>query len=706
MKIGPALLLTFLLIRCSLAQSDSVRALRSIPTTSPKIDGILEEEWWPAPVGNDFTQRDPAEGAPSTEKTEVRVMHSPTALYVAFRCYDREPGKILSTLTKHDRMGDVDQATIYLDPYHDHRTGYYFTINPQNVQAEGVIYNDDWMDDTWDGYWEAATARDDSGWAAEIMIPFSTLRFQDNPAEQVWGMNAQRYIARHKEVAYWQPVTRDLGRRVSGFGHLEGLSGMNPGRGLEIRPYAVANFEEEGSQPLQSENDWENLGLDAKYRLAPNLTLDATYNPDFAQIEADDEVINLSDYPVYLEEKRPFFLEGASIFDTPVELFYSRRITDPQAGAKISGKIGSVRLMGIAARNQNQDEQTEDFGILRLKQDIFRRSDVGFLLTDKQGPGDYWARLWSVDARLRLSDPWTIELLGGQSFRPDYTTNNWAHRWAIEYQSDKYSGEIVQASMARDFDANDAGWIRYSDFQRLYGWFGYTMRPEKWGLRRVDNNINVFLESKYDLSHGVRELNWNGQVQTMNYMYFGGGLDHEDRYRRHYVDSGEPYEDYDNFGNYNLEFYRSLWWWIWYETDFSKPLAFGGNLSAGDYRKGYEHDIVATLQLRPRDNLEVRLQEVYFRITGDEEINDGQATDFFLGRLKLEWTLTTRLFTRLNAQYVYGDEIFLTNALLGYNFAPQSFFYLVYDDQRDELLGWDSIQNRIIKMKVSYFFQI
>lgn len=706
MKIFGACLLGCFLASPALAQSDSVRVLRATPTSGPMLDGVLEAEWWKTPAGRDFVQRDPQEGAPATERTEVRALFSPTSLYVAFRCYDDDAARIRSVLSKHDRINDGDQVLLLLDPYHDHRTGYFFITNPHGVQTEGVMYNDDWTDRSWDGYWKVATTRDDSGWTAEMEIPLSTLRFKPEGGEQTWGFNAQRYVDRVKESSYWQPVTRDRGRRVSGFGHLTGLYGLEPGEGLELRPYAVANFEEEGFQPLQGENDWNNLGLDAKYRLATNLTVDATFNPDFAQIEADDEVINLSDYPVYLAEKRPFFLEGASIFDTPVELFYSRRITDPEVGAKVSGKIGGIRLMALGARNVNQNDQKEDFGVLRLKRDIFSKSELGVLLTDKEGPEMDYARLWSADARLHFGDPWNIEALTAQSYKPDIFKDNWAHRWEVEYAKDKFSMALIHAGMMRDFNANDAGWTRYSDFQKFVLWSQIAPRPEKWEFRRIANSFEVGGETLYDLSHKGGWLNYDLNVQMMNYMWWGLGGNYSQEYRRRYVVEGESHTHYDNFGPYNFEFYKSFWQWIWYESDFSKPLAFGINASQGDYREGYERDLNMTLQIRPRDNLELRLQEEYSHIKGAGEINDGAPTDFFLGHFKAEWTLTRHLFTRLNMQYIYGDEIYLTNALLGYNFAPESYFYLVYDDTRGQLLGWNSVQDRKIKMKLSYFVQI
>ncbi len=686
------------------AQSDSVRTLRAVFTESPVVDGVLEDEWRGAPVASDFIQREPDEGASATQKTEVRVMYSKNALFVAFRCYDDDPAKIESTLNKRDRVWSSDRVVFWLDTYHDHRNAFVFGTNPHGVKFDGTFYNDDDQSSIWDGYWEVATALDDSGWVAEFRIPFSTLRFPETEGEQVWGFNAFRYIQRNKEMDYWQPVTRDKRERVSELGHLEGLRGLQPGRGLEFRPYAVANFEEEGTSPLQGKNNWENLGLDVKYRMASNLTVDATINPDFAQIEADDEVINLSDYPVYLTEKRPFFMEGAELFDTPIELFYSRRITNPQAGVKLTGKVGRVQLATITARNVNEDGELEDFAVVRVKRDLFRRSEIGLLLTDKQGPGEDWARVWSADTRLQFGDPWSVRMQVAQSFKPGLAADNGAYSLRGSYQSDRFSANVWLEGMQKNFRGNDAGWIRYTDFNRTGTWMQFAVRPEKWGIRRMGNNLNGGLEWQVGGRYREKWINYNNFIQTMNYMYLGFGTGYSDTWRRNYGEEETQYTD--NFGDFKMENYQGGWQWFWFETDFSKPYALGTYYNQGDLRDGFSRDLGCSFQVKPKDNLILLLQGENNWVRGVSDIEDGRATRFFVGRFKLEWTLSLTLFTRLNVQYIYEEEEYLTNALIGYEFAPESYLYVVYDDDRSRLLGWDAVQDRKIKVKLVCFLQI
>jgi hypothetical protein len=685
-----------------------VRVLRSTPTNSPVIDGVLDSEWWQSPASSRFVQREPEEGALSTQRTDIRVMHSETDLYVAFRCYEENPTLIESKLTKRDRLWASDRVVFWVDTYHDHRNAFYFGTNPYGVMMDGTFYDDYEEEDEWDGYWLAASAIDDSGWVAEFRIPFSTLRFNPSEDEQTWGFNAFRNIERNKEWTYWQTVTRDNRERVSDFGHLEGLSNITPGRGLEMRPYAVANFEEEGPVPLQGQNDWDNLGIDVKYRLATNLTLDATINPDFAQIEADNEVINLSDYPVYLSEKRPFFMEGASLFDIRMDLFYSRRITNPQAGTKLTGKIADFQVAAIAARNLNEDDEIEDFVVMRLRRDIFDRSAVGVLLTDKEGPGGDYARVWSADATFRWGEPWGIDMQVAQSFKPDLLTDNLAYDLGGHYLTDKYSGSFWAEGTGANFRANDAGFISYTDFHRIGSWLQWAPRPEKLGIRKVYNNVNAGLEWQIDGQFGEKWWNYNNSFQMMNYWYWGFGLSGSDVWRRNYVDEDEdePYEFSDNFGNFNMENYAGWDYWIWFETDYSKQLAFNVGHSQGDFRDGYEREVWGGVQWRPKDNLTLNYNNELDHVENVSDIEDGAATDFIVSRFKMEWTLSLKIFTRLNVQYVHEDASYYTNALLGYNFAPESYFYLVYDDDRSELLGWNTVNDRKIKMKVVYFVQI
>lgn len=321
----------------------SMRAVRA-PFSNPiKLDGKLDEEiWQEVSVATGFIQRSPNDGSPASEKTEVRVLYTEGAIYVGARAYDSAMDSVAATLFRRDSNGYSDWFFVGIDSYNDNRTGFAFGVNPKGVRKDILLFDDDNEDVRWDAVWEANTSIDDEGWTVEMKIPLSQLRFSppENGTEIDWGINFQRQLARNEEVSYWAPTPQDESGMVSRFGTLEGIREIDSPRRLEISPYASADLTRapsDGSNPFYSQNDLGgSIGADIKYGLTSDLTLTATINPDFGQVEADPAVINLTAYETYFEEQRPFFLEGNEIFQfgrtktfntfgNPLT-FYSRRI--------------------------------------------------------------------------------------------------------------------------------------------------------------------------------------------------------------------------------------------------------------------------------------------------------------------------------------------------------------------------------------------
>ena len=352
-----------------------------------ELDGNLSDPAWAtaAPVTG-FSQRDPHEGAPATERTEVRVLYDDNALYVGARMYDASPDSVRAQLARRDRITSSDRFLVFLDCYHDRRTGFYFGINAAGTLYDGTLYNDDWDSDTWDGVWEGKAVRDSLGWSAELRIPYSQLRFQ-RQREHRWGINFKREIARRNERDYLVRTPSNGSGFVSRFVDLVGIDAVSPPPRLEILPYATTKAEYKGHEAADPFNDGSRLGAelggDFKVGIGSNLTLDGTVNPDFGQVEVDPAVVNLSDVETFFEERRPFFVEGANIFDygyggandfwgfnwAGPDFLYSRRIgRTPQAelpdsadysnvpsgtniigAAKLSGKLGGWNIGALNA---------------------------------------------------------------------------------------------------------------------------------------------------------------------------------------------------------------------------------------------------------------------------------------------------------------------------------------------------------------------
>ena len=326
-------------------------AIQAIRLSRPvRIDGVLDDEAWrtATPVTR-FLQREPEQGAPPRQSTEVWVAYDEDAIYFAARCHDLHPDSVLARLTRRDNDSRSDAFYAFIDPLHDHRTGYYFGISAAGTLYDGAVYNDGWDDDTWDGVWEARARRDGEGWSAEMRVPFSQLRYQSGEAP-VWGVNFKRDIPRYGEEDWVIYPARNDSRFVSIFPELTGLTGMRTSRSLQVLPY-VTGKAEYLQRPLGDPfNDGSryspNAGVDLRTSLGSKLTLNATINPDFGQVEVDPAVVNLSDAESFFNERRPFFVENNSIFNCgnngandywnfnwpDPKFFYTRRIGGTPGG--------------------------------------------------------------------------------------------------------------------------------------------------------------------------------------------------------------------------------------------------------------------------------------------------------------------------------------------------------------------------------------
>lgn len=310
-------------------------ALRGV---APEVDGILNDEAWDQISPLAFVQREPHPGRRSSQRTGVLVTYDRNAIYIAFRLYDSAPDSIRSQLTRRDTPTEQsDWAHVFLDSYADSRTAFQFSVNPSGVKVDALRHGDTGVDRGWDAVWDVAVRIDSLGWTAELRIPLSQLRYATAPdagTEMRWGANFGREIARHGELSYWSPISAEDGGFVPQFGHLAGLRGLPAPRRIEIRPYTVSRLTrapERIGDPFYSANAVvATAGVDVKYSLTSDFTLDLAINPDFGQVEADPSVVNLSAFETFFPEKRAFFLEGTDLFAVTYPswppLVYSRRI--------------------------------------------------------------------------------------------------------------------------------------------------------------------------------------------------------------------------------------------------------------------------------------------------------------------------------------------------------------------------------------------
>ena len=303
-----------------------------IPTgqSAPTLDGRLNDPVWAVTDSlSGFTQVRPDPGQPARFRTVTRVVFDDAAVYVAVRAYDPEPAKIAAQLTRRDRNSSSDWILVGFDSHHDRRTAYIFSVNPAGVKRDFILTDGGGEDFGWDAVWDVATRRDEEGWVAEFRIPLSALRFSTQ-GDGVWGFQVVREVQRTQEQSAWAPYRQEDATVVARFGELRGLGGLQPPRRLEVLPYTVSSLNREpapdgtGRDPFYSATAWNrSLGLDVKYGLTAGLTLDATLNPDFGQVEADPSQVNLSAYETFLSEQRPFLHRGRG--DLPVRYRRGRR---------------------------------------------------------------------------------------------------------------------------------------------------------------------------------------------------------------------------------------------------------------------------------------------------------------------------------------------------------------------------------------------
>ena len=397
-----------------------------------RVDGRLNEPaWLTAKAAGGFLQRDPEQGEPATEPTELRLLFDDHALYAGVRLEDSAGGAVSRELSGRDAAAEADSFALFLDPHHDHRTGVVLEVSAAGVQRDATLYDDNFEDVTWDAVWASAVTRDERGWTLEIRVPFSQLRF---PAvSPAWGVNARRIVHRKNESSWLVLVPKNESGLVSRMAHLEGIADIEPGRHLELLPYASALAEY--IEPPVSGSPWNDgsrysagVGLDLEYGLGTGMTLVGAVNPDFGQVEVDPAVVNLTAFETFFEEKRPFFTEGSQVFlrfgrsgaidyttyfyPEPL-LFYSRRIgRAPQGqatGAFVDSPasttiLGAAKLVGRshgwnvgvldaltgrefariadgAARSELEVEPLTNYFVGRAQRDLGSRGAIGFLAT-------------------------------------------------------------------------------------------------------------------------------------------------------------------------------------------------------------------------------------------------------------------------------------------------------------------------------------
>ena len=442
-------------------------------TEAPTLDGdVLGDPAWAnaAPISG-FTQEQPNEGQPVSERTEVRVLFTNDTLYIGAVMYDSDPSGIIVSDARRDApLDDTDSFQMIVDTYRDRQNGFVFGTNPAGIEYDGQVTNEgqgggglgfgsmqsggsgSGFNINWDAAWTVRAKTGEHGWSAEFAIPFRTLRYPSSES-QTWGINFQRNIRRKNERAYWAPIPRQFNLyRLSLAGSITGVQ-TPPLRNFRITPYALGSAFTSGVRPVDADMDYD-VGADVKYSLTPSLTLDATVNTDFAQVEVDDQQVNLDRFTLFFPEKRPFFLENAGFFSVgnpgEVDLFFSRRIGIGDAGqsipimggGRVSGKAGkfNVGLLNMQTSDYNDTVASTNFSVARVSRDLPNRSSIGAIFTNRQETGEFaiddgHGRTYGLDGKIGIGQTTVISGFLARTDTPDVDTGE--HAYNIRSQTNR-----------------------------------------------------------------------------------------------------------------------------------------------------------------------------------------------------------------------------------------------------------------------------
>jgi hypothetical protein len=675
------------------AQSAEPRTIRAVRTTTAIVlDGILSEPAWErAEPATDFVAVQPYHGAPATEQTEIRLLYDNTNLYIGAICHDSDPARIrINTLQQDFTSNNTDLVAFVLDTLHDRQSGFSFWVNPAGARRETQIDQDgEWTDAEWEGVWNAQTSITDTGWIAEVVIPFKTLRFSSS-GRQEWGFNAVRRTRRTNEDSTWAPLPLRINSitRISWAGTLTGLEGVRQGRNLKVKPFAIASaMRSSASAPGRIDGDG---GVDVKYGVTPRLTLDVTWRTDFSQVEADEQQVNLTRFNLFFPEKREFFLENQGLFEiaaTPgdpanVIPFFSRRIGLSDAGtpipmlggARMSGRAGGYDL-GVVAMKTEPDGSlpSNSFLVGRIRKSLPNTSTIGAIFTSRDSTtSNDFNRLYGVDTRLRFFDrrldvvsylmatespsndqPPQARLVGA-AWRDDRLT--WAGQY--EHVDPGFRPEVgfVRRTAMSHFDT-EATWQ-----QRAHGsaWLRHYF---------VQGGADYYADPEGDVETRLQTAGVGVELQNGSQFVLGA----QNTFDR----LAEPFAIRPTVvlpvGDYSYLRYTFT-----ANTDLSRSISGTANASTGDFWDGTSRSITGSVNLRP--NHHVNISATLNRTTAQLPAGDFSTT-----------VVGTRVFIGFNSntflssflQYNATTSQFSANTRFNLIHRPLSDLFVVYNERRD-----------------------
>jgi hypothetical protein len=686
---------------------------------APLVDGDVlgDPVWHVAQPLDEFWQTTPDAGEPASERTEVRIVYTDEALYFGIVCYDRQPQRLVVNESRRDSpLDDTDSFQIILDTYQDRQNGFVFGTNPAGLEYDGQVTKEGQgggdslggFNLNWDGSWTVRTRVGEFGWSAEFAIPFRTLRYGSED-EQTWGLNFQRNIRRRNEQAYWAPLERQYNLyRLSSAGALEQL-GVPPQRNLQISPYVLGELARDHEAGTATDERGD-AGGELKWSVTPALTLDATVNTDFAQVEVDEQQINLDRFNLFYPEKRPFFLENAGFFSvgTPgeVDLFFSRRIgLGPEgevipilAGARLSGKAGGVNLglLDMQTRSQDGVAAANNFAVARAYKEFANRSGIGGILTNRQATGegladDDYGRTVGVDARWGIGRFVDLTAYAARTFTPGTERSQHAAHLAAVWKSAAWEVSGKFTDVGEGFSP-EVGFLQRRGYRKPEGLVFYTHRFTSGALLEARPHVSYRGYWKPD---GFQE---SGFLHIDNHLEWRGGWELHTGVNVTREGLRQPFEIYPGIvvppGTYDNAEAQIVG-----ITNQGSPVSLELRVTAGGFFDGSRVAVAPELRARIGDTF-----NVYADWTrNDVSLGAGRFVTNLL-RMRLSYSFTPRLYLQALLQYNDVIDNWSTNLRLGWLQAANTGLFVVYNENR-ETAEW-GIRDRSLTIKLSRQFDL
>jgi hypothetical protein len=699
----------------------------------PVVDGRLDEEvWQSAPVLGGFVQRIPRDGAPASEETEVRVLFDAQAIYVGVWLRDSNPdGIVPGEAIRDSQLDESDAVVLIFDTYLDRQNGFVFGTNPAGIEFDGQVANQGQgggfggglggrqqggagggFNLNWDGSWTVATSRDARGWYAEFRIPFSTLRY--GPADvQTWGFNVMRRIRRHNEESFWAPVPRQFSLfRLSAAGTLAGLEPPFR-RAFSLTPYVLGSARRDYQAGDAAFRHPAEAGGDAKLQLTQGLTLDLTLNTDFAQVEVDDQQVNLSRFSLFFPEKRPFFLENAGFFNVSGggnELFFSRRVgivggqqVPIQGGGRLSGRTMGMNVGMLHIRTGAEGGglasavvPEEAFSVVRLARELPNRSRVGAFFGDRTGLGlgGNTNRTYAVDGQVGIGQGLNLNSFLARTETPGRSGRDHAFHLSGSYADREWQGSVSYREMGADFNPG-IGFVPRTNYRTYSGFLMHYIRPEGSRLLR-EVRPHAFYNTFRNLETGFEQsarLHLDVHFEAPNGAFFSPAFD----WVREGLERPFPIASDVVVAPGTYEGWTAAWR---FNTNRSALLAFDGGLDVGSFLSGNRRGVHGTITARPGSSLLVSLRSDY----NDVRLAEGDFTATLIAA-RVGYFFTPRIYAQSLVQYSDQLDTWSANVRFGWLGTAGTGLFVVYNDARgiDDLSG---PLNRSLIVKFSRQFDL